>query len=78
MPTLTEFTSTGDPDGALTHKIIGEIRGQSFVPGYQRGYRWDKQDVSRLLDDIWGSDGEKYSLCVHPQSKVLPLGLENG
>jgi hypothetical protein len=32
------------------------------VPDYQRGYRWDKNDVTRLLDDIWGSKGQDYSL----------------
>ncbi|QCP47879.1 DUF262 domain-containing protein [Trinickia violacea] len=44
------------------HKTIGAIRGRFFVPGYQRGYRWDKCDVTRLLDDIWGSNGSEYSL----------------
>lgn len=46
----------------LTHKSIGDIRGQFFVPDYQRGYRWDKHDVTRLLDDIWESQGQDYSL----------------
>ena len=53
--------STG-PGSPLTHKTIGEIRGRFFVPGYQRGYRWDPDDVRRLLDDIWDSKGEDYSL----------------
>jgi hypothetical protein len=61
---------------ALTHKTIGEIRGYFFVPGYQRGYRWDKNDVTRLLDDIWGSQGQDYSLQpivvkLHKQGKKL-------
>lgn len=46
----------------LDHKSIGEIRGTFFVPRYQRGYRWDIDDVQRLLDDIWDSKGEDYSL----------------
>ena len=46
----------------LTHKTIGDIRGYFFVPAYQRGYRWDRNDVSRLLDDIWDSQGNTYSL----------------
>jgi hypothetical protein len=46
----------------LTHKTVGDIRGRFFVPAYQRGYRWDKNDVSRLLDDIWASQGKNYSL----------------
>ena len=24
-----------------------------FIPSYQRGYRWEKQQVTELLDDIW-------------------------
>jgi hypothetical protein len=60
----------------LTHKTIGEIRGHFFVPGYQRGYRWDKNDVTRLLDDIWGSQGQDYSLQpivvkLHKQGEKL-------
>ena len=46
----------------LRHEIIGNIRGQFFVPDYQRGYRWDSSDVSRLLDDLFESDGRDYSL----------------
>lgn len=46
----------------LRHKSIGDIRGRFFVPDYQRGYRWDANDVTRLLNDIWDSDGQEYSL----------------
>lgn len=46
----------------LTHKTIGEIRGEFFVPGYQRGYRWTPDDVRHLLDDIAESEGRDYSL----------------
>lgn len=46
----------------LEHKTVGDIRGCFFVPAYQRGYRWDKEDVARLLDDIWQSGGRPYSL----------------
>jgi len=37
----------------LDHKSIGSIRGNFFVPAYQRGYRWTREDVKRLLDDVW-------------------------
>lgn len=50
------------PVATLEHKAVGEIRGHFWVPRYQRGYRWDPSDVSRLLDDIWGSKGQSYSL----------------
>ena len=46
----------------LDHKLVGDICGTFFVPGYQRGYRWDNDDVQRLLDDIWGSNGQDYNL----------------
>jgi len=62
MQATTETTSDADRACALTHKTIGGIRGRFFVPDYQRGYRWDKNDVTRLLDDIWGSEGQDYSL----------------
>ncbi|MEI7846181.1 MAG: DUF262 domain-containing protein [Chloroflexota bacterium] len=33
---------------------INEIIGEKFlIPSYQRGYRWEKQQVIDLLDDIW-------------------------
>jgi hypothetical protein len=46
----------------LTHKTIGAIRGEFYVPGYQRGYRWTPDDVNHLLTDIAESKGEGYSL----------------
>jgi hypothetical protein len=57
-----ETTTSLDIAYTLTHKTIGDIRGQFVVPDYQRGYRWDQNDVRRLLEDIWGSQGKEYSL----------------
>ena len=35
-------------------KSVGELLGMSFnIPNYQRGYRWTKQQVEDLLNDIW-------------------------
>jgi len=64
---MTALHSTFAPIGsgesyALKHKTVGEIRGHFLVPSYQRGYRWERSDVLRLLDDIWGSEGKAYSL----------------
>ena len=42
--------------------LVSEIVGQFFVPGYQRGYRWGREEVTRLLDDISESSGRKYFL----------------
>lgn len=42
--------------------LVGDVVGQFFVPGYQRGYRWGRDEVTRLLDDIRESSGRKYFL----------------
>lgn len=35
-------------------KKIVELKDYKFfIPSYQRGYRWGKQEVNDLLDDIW-------------------------
>jgi len=64
METAAEITAESDRACSLTHKTIGGIRGCFVVPDYQRGYRWDKHDVTRLLDDIWDSKGQDY--CLQP------------
>lgn len=42
--------------------LVGDIVGEFYVPGYQRGYRWGRDEVTRLLDDISGSEGRRYFL----------------
>src|SRR3954454_22871412 len=50
-------------DGALLElKRIGDIAGSFRVARYQRGYRWTPLEVQQLLNDIWASQGEPYSL----------------
>lgn len=50
-------------DGALLElKLVGDIAGSFRVARYQRGYRWGSHEVERLLNDIWESQGEPYSL----------------
>ncbi|MGN6083540.1 DUF262 domain-containing protein [Trinickia sp.] len=46
----------------LELRLIGDIVGSFRVARYQRGYRWGKLEVERLLNDIWESKGEPYSL----------------
>ena len=41
---------------------VGKITGHFVVPGYQRGYRWTKHEVTQLLQDIRDSEGETYYL----------------
>ena len=41
-------------DNKITLKRIVDLLGDRFfIPSYQRGYRWKKQQVNDLLDDIW-------------------------
>ena len=37
----------------LETKFVDDIAGNFFVPSYQRGYRWGKSEVTRLLDDVY-------------------------
>ena len=48
----------------LEPKLVGEITGQFFVPGYQRGYRWGEDEVTRLLEDINANGTQPY--CLQP------------
>ncbi|MFY1614710.1 DUF262 domain-containing protein [Micromonospora sp. WMMD736] len=42
--------------------LVGNIAGEFFVPSYQRGYRWGRDEVVRLLNDVHESAGKKYFL----------------
>jgi len=46
----------------LTPMQVGDIEGQFFVPAYQRGYRWGRHEVERLLQDIYDAKGSPYYL----------------
>jgi len=70
----------------LAHRTIGfgfdprtrqpsqGIAGVFFIPSYQRGYRWTSDEVTKLLDDIWESQGAPYSL---QPIVVRSLGVDN-
>lgn len=54
-------------------KLIKDIRGTFHVPSYQRGYRWGKEEVERLLNDIRenvpeevNGDTRFHSYCLQP------------
>lgn len=49
-------------------KSIGELSEfKFFIPNYQRGYRWTKQQVSDLLNDIYEFDTKKeHFYCLQP------------
>ena len=49
----------------LGTKLVGDIKGDFYVPSYQRGYRWGKPEVERLLDDIYSTKGTR-NYCLQP------------
>lgn len=58
----------------LETKLVGNIEGNFFVPSYQRGYRWRKEEVVRMLDDIYSTEGKR-NYCLQP---VVVKKNENG
>lgn len=58
-------------DNKIELKSIKELLGMKFfIPNYQRGYRWTKQQVEDLLNDIAEFAGEKHDdyefYCLQP------------
>lgn len=52
-------------DNALLEpKLVGDLKGQFFIPAYQRGYRWEKEHIRMLLNDIWENGDANY--CLQP------------
>lgn len=49
----------------LSTKGILEIKGDFFVPRYQRGYRWSTEEVTLLLEDIINNGCHK-NYCLQP------------
>lgn len=63
-------------DASLNLIKVSSLKGVFAVPGYQRGYRWCKTDVERLLDDVFTFDersGQTY--CLQP---VVVKRKDNG
>lgn len=56
----------GDNQNSITleMKKVGRICGDFFVPSYQRGYRWGKNEVRRLLGDVYQNGPKNY--CLQP------------
>lgn len=48
----------------LETKLVGEIEGTFIIPSYQRGYRWGKDEVLRLLNDVYLNGKKNY--CLQP------------
>ncbi len=56
----------------LETKLVSEIQGTFYVPSYQRGYRWGKDEVLRLLNDVYlngamnKESGQNRKYCLQP------------
>ncbi len=52
----------------LEAKPIGNIKGNFFVPKYQRGYRWTDSQVKTLMSDLWENCNQeiKKEYCLQP------------
>ena len=52
----------------LETKFVNDITGNFLVSSYQRGYRWGKSEVRRLLDDVYNLSkyNERRNYCLQP------------
>lgn len=70
-------------ENTITLKTINELleTASFFIPSYQRGYRWDKQQVQNLLDDIYNfmvddfASGQSEFYCLQP---IVVRKIEEG
>lgn len=62
----------------LEAKKISDISGQFVVPDYQRGYRWGKQQVKTLLDDLWTAANAQVQADYCLQPIVLKKMFQDG
>lgn len=44
--------------------LVADIKGKFNVPSYQRGFKWGKNEVERLLEDIFQNGAKDY--CLQP------------
>ena len=66
MPQAQNTTSEA---GEMPLKNVRDLLGENYyIPNYQRGYRWGKDEVTKLLDDIWdfASHGKSEFYCLQP------------
>ena len=54
---------------SIQMKSVWDLMGKNFfIPNYQRGYRWDKEQVEDLLNDFFEfySNDEQDFYCLQP------------
>lgn len=68
------------PDNEPLKKVADLCQKKFFIPSYQRGYRWKRQQVKDLLDDIWEFHGKGCPgfYCLQPLivTKKIVTGKE--
>lgn len=64
MGATHELADIDNRTGGLCLKPVLNIEGHFLVPGYQRGYRWGRQEVGQLVKDIRANLGRNY--CLQP------------
>ena len=57
-----EYKPVGFGKDPVTDQTNQGLSGTFFVPAYQRGYRWTRDEVHKLLDDLSESKTPRYSL----------------
>lgn len=56
-------------NATIDTKTISQLKDfRFFIPSYQRGYRWTRQEVTALLDDLkeFSDDNGKRKYCLQP------------
>lgn len=66
---MLQAQNTTSEAGEMPLKNVRDLLGKNYyIPNYQRGYRWGKDEVTKLLDDIWdfASHGKSEFYCLQP------------
>ena len=66
---MQQAQNTTSETGEMPLKNVRDLLGEHYyIPNYQRGYRWGKDEVTKLLDDIWdfASQGKSEFYCLQP------------
>lgn len=48
----------------LDLRLVDIVKGLFYIPSYQRGYRWGKDEVRKMLADIYSNGAKPY--CLQP------------
>ena len=76
---MQQAQNTTFETGEMPLKNVRDLLGKHYyIPNYQRGYRWGKDEVSKLLDDIWDFASHRKSefYCLQPLI-ILPHKLSD-